>query len=352
MRDRKRENMDIFNKGTKTCKKCGRELSNDSLHFPTDKSCKDGLRNICRECNPKYKRFLDKNHQVGAKWTDEEISILINNYKNLTNEELVSKFFTNRTMRAVESMASKIGCSHKTLETVERALKNGAKKNPMCKSGRVFSDNHKHHISIAQMKRYSDPEQRKIASENAIRVANTRTLDNYYTHNHPPIGEKNGRWKGGMSDLSVQLRRDIIDWKKESAAFCNYKCIFTGNRFQNIHHLTSFNTILDDVLSSLRLDKRDCVSNYTDKEYKAIKLSLIESHKNTLYGACLCEELHSLFHKEYTYFNATIQDFIDFSKKIISGYYDLFFQENNLAKNLNTDYIDYVKSTASSEVSA
>ena len=59
-----------------------------------------------------------------------------------------------------------------------------------------------------------------------------------------------------------------------------------------------------------------------------------------------------LFHKEYTYYDSTIDDFIDFTNKIIDGYYDDYFVENNLSKEINYKYINYLKSTASQEVSA
>ena len=68
--------MDIFYDGFRTCKKCKRDLPNNSLHFPTDKSCKDGLRSVCRECNPKYGRFLELNHRTNTKWSNEDLEKL------------------------------------------------------------------------------------------------------------------------------------------------------------------------------------------------------------------------------------------------------------------------------------
>lgn len=107
--------------------------------------------------------------------------------------------------------------------------------------------------------------------------------------------------------------------------------------------------ILENVLDILQLDKRTNVASYTDVEYSILKKSLVNAHENTLYGACLCKELHTLFHKEYTYYNPTIYDFIDYSERIIAGYYDVFFAENHLFKNININYIKYLKNTVSSE---
>ena len=61
------------------------------------------------------------------------------------------------------------------------------------------------------------------------------------------------------------------------------------------------------------------------------------------YGACLCKELHELFHKEYTYYDSTLDDFADFTKRIVDGYYDEYFAENNLDKNINYKFIKYLE---------
>ena len=68
-----------------------------------------------------------------------------------------------------------------------------------------------------------------------------------------------------------------------------------------------------------------------------------ELHNQTLFGACLCEELHELFHKEYTYYDSTIDDFVDFTRKVIDGYYDYYFNEKDLNKNIDYDYVDYLE---------
>ena len=73
-----------------------------------------------------------------------------------------------------------------------------------------------------------------------------------------------------------------------------------------------------------------------------LKNKVIEVHMQTFYGACMCEELHTLFHKEFTYYDSTLDDFIKFSERIIDGYYDDFFENNNLSKSINYEYIEYL----------
>lgn len=334
--------MDIFYEGSRHCKKCQRDLPNDSLHFPYDKSCKDKLRNVCRECNPKYKRFLEVGHRTNEEWSDEDLELLESIYKDYTNNEIIEKFFPNRTIRSLETISSKYGFNHKSEETLDRGRKFGAMNNPMCQKGLIFSEEHKQNISIGARKRYENPEQRELARQNAIKRG-LGVGDSNPIHINPLYGEKNGRWKGGASALIEQLRRDIIDWKKDSSEFCNYKCIFTGGRFQNIHHIISFNSLIDKALDITRLERRSKISDYSNEEYENLKTCLIELHNQTLFGACLCEELHELFHKEYTYYDSTIDDFVDFTRKVIDGYYDYYFNEKDLNKNIDYDYVDYLE---------
>lgn len=197
-------------------------------------------------------------------------------------------------------------------------------------------------MSDAQIKRYKDDSQRQIARENALKRG-LGSLETHPIHLNPLYGEKNGRWKGGSSELIEQLRRDIVDWKKKSSEFCNYRCVFTGNRFQNIHHIISFNSILEEVFNECHLNKRQKVSDYTNEEYLVLKDTLLNKHRNTLYGACLCKELHELFHKEYTYYDSSINDFIDYANRIENNEYENYFYKHGLTKNINYNYIDYVK---------
>ncbi len=303
------------------------------------------MRNVCRECNPKYGRFLEIKHRTNSKWSDEDLEKLKSIYKDYTNEEIIEKFFPNRTSRSLESIAHKYNFNHKTQETLNRASKDGAIKNSKVQKGRIFSEEHKNHISDAQKKRYENSEQRKIASKNAIKIGLGKS-DLAPLSKNPLYGEKNGRWKGGASELIEQLRRDIIDWKKSSAEFCDYKCIFTGGRFQNIHHIISFNSLIEQALSELKLDRRKNISDYSSTEYDCLKNRILELHLKTFYGACMCKELHTLFHKEFTYYDSTLDDFIKFSKRIIDGYYDDFFKKNNLSKSINYKYIEYLKTNS------
>ena len=128
------------------CKKCGRELPHTYQYFPEDKNCKTGLRNVCRECSSSYGRFLndgEKPHK--SSWTEEEIQILIDNYKDYTNLELQQKFFPDKKLKSIQDMAYRRGVSGtKTEETTKRSYQQGAKitskKNERCYFFRIVEE--------------------------------------------------------------------------------------------------------------------------------------------------------------------------------------------------------------------
>ena len=85
----------IPKEGYAFCKKCDRELPHTMQYFPEDKTCKTGLRYVCRECNPSYGRFLNDGEEPHRAWTDDEKKLLKKVYKNYTGRELQIKYFQN-----------------------------------------------------------------------------------------------------------------------------------------------------------------------------------------------------------------------------------------------------------------
>ena len=69
--------------------------------------------------------------------------------------------------------------------------------------------------------------------------------------------EKLGYFKpveqGYYEYLYEYLRKRNRDWKKESAKACNYRCILTGKKFDDIHHLYGMNLILDETMRNLSI---------------------------------------------------------------------------------------------------
>lgn len=132
--------------------------------------------------------------------------------------------------------------------------------------------------------------------------------------------DKNSRenhfgWKGGVSPIYNYLRGEIRSWKKETIIKNNYKCDITGNRFDVVHHLYSFNKILIETLSNTNIDLRDKVEDYTDEELSIITKECLSLHNKYGVGVCLCKEEHDLFHSIYGYGGNTPEQYYEFKEK-------------------------------------
>ena len=341
----------IPKEGYKFCKKCNKELPISSMYFPIDKQCSDGLRNVCRECNKKYGHFLDKIYIKSELWTKEDIEFLKSIYADYTNEEIVEKFFPNRTIRSLESMADVYGFSGKSEETYKRScIVRGIKCSEKLK-GRIVSDETKKKLSIIRKEYYkthSSPAKGIKLSDERKRAISLRNKGKWSGNKNPRVinpfkGKDNPNWRGGITALYQELRSDTKEWLIKSAESTNYNCVITGKNFDNVHHLYPFKNIVEEVFVNLNIDKRKNVSEYSECEEIAIRNELKRLHNFYGYGSPINKDVHKLFHDLYGYTNTNYCDFIEFVKRIEFGEFDKWFEENNLPVNINYDYINYIK---------
>lgn len=335
--------------GYRICKKCGRELPYIAKYFPTDKTTKTGLRNVCRECNPKYYGFLPDDFVPQEKWSDEELKILEENYKDYTNDELIEKFFPNRTIRSVESQASVHGWSGKTDEAYHRGRLSQA--NAMMGRRIEMTEQWRNNISKSRKKYFETHDGwwkgRKRSKEQCAQISERMkgkwAGDKNPRHINPLNGENNGRWKGGINDTYRELRSETKDWQQESMEFCNYHCVITGGEFKNIHHTYPFRDIVDLTFENTNIDVRPKVNDYSVEDFTILRNEVKELHNCFGFGACLDFDVHKLFHDNYGYTKFNGYDFLDFVYRIDIGEFDNWFAENNLEININYDYIDYLE---------
>jgi hypothetical protein len=133
------------------------------------------------------------------------------------------------------------------------------------------------------------------------------------------LGSKGSNWQGGLTELKVYTNKFIIDWKRKSMKDCDYKCVITGKRFSDIHHLYGFNLILKEAVYELGLEQKELNGDYTDDQIYLIILKIQELHKKYPLGVCLTKDLHVLFHKYYGSGDNYPWQFDEFKQKIVSG---------------------------------
>lgn len=135
------------------------------------------------------------------------------------------------------------------------------------------------------------------------------------------IGEGNHAWNGGVSKIHKYLRRNITQWKLDSAKACNYKCVLTGEKFDDIHHRHAFPHIVDEVFLNLGFDKLSNIGDYSQSQIEKLNEELENVHSKYGLGLCLKEGVHLLFHKTYGFGGNTVEQWNEFEADFKDGKY-------------------------------
>lgn len=257
----------------KLCKQCERYLPCSEDYFPIDTNMLEGIRNVCREC----KGELFKVNSNVYRWTEEDVDLMLNYYSNMTNKELIKYHLPHLDSYRIIQKAHYLGI-YKSQEALDR-------------SAQQAGDFHANRLSLLN----------KWQGE-----------DNPY-YNSQRFGELNPNYKGGITSLFSEMRRNITQWKIDSAKQCNFSCVVTGWRFDHIHHLYSFNKIAQETLEELGLySVYDDIYLYTKEELKIIIDKCLEIHYRYPLGVCLTKDIHKKFHFIYGYKDNNPEQFYEF----------------------------------------
>lgn len=128
-------------------------------------------------------------------------------------------------------------------------------------------------------------------------------------------GENHWNYKGGESEVIDYFRKHIKDWKTEVMIKYKDKCYLTGSKSDCVvHHLKSFNTIIDESLKELNLPLHRKINEYTEEEFNKLK-DLVLSKHIVDNGVLLQRKVHNKFHSIYGKGNNTKEQFNEFIKK-------------------------------------
>lgn len=323
----------------KFCIKCDRELPSTSQYFPPDNNLKSGLRNVCRECGSDG-HFMDDGYVPKVWWSIEDEKLLADVYPYHLNSELIELYFPNKTEKDLSDkvyiMNKEKGYNiAKSKETVDRRYEihsemMSGENSPLY--GVPKTDEHRRKLSESRRGRFIGENSywfgRKRSPENRLKISKVKTeLGLWKGKNNPryinPLKkEKNGMWKGGISELHVYLRRFIKPWKDDSMKQCNYKCVITDGAFNNIHHLFNFSYILAKTMEIVDLPVHDEINKYSDDEMKRIEDTCLKLHYDLGLGVCLRKDIHKLFHDLYGYTNNTPEQFKEFKLRYRLGEFE------------------------------
>ncbi|MEM4995042.1 hypothetical protein WKH56_20970 [Priestia sp. SB1] len=130
------------------------------------------------------------------------------------------------------------------------------------------------------------------------------------------VGSNHHSWNGGITPLRKSLREKLSDWKLRSMENCSFLCVITGDKFDDVHHLQSFNLIMDETFKNLNLVEKDNLSDLTNDELLLVEKECLRLHDSYPLGICLRKDVHKLFHRLYGSKNNTAEQFYDFQEKI------------------------------------
>ena len=130
--------------------------------------------------------------------------------------------------------------------------------------------------------------------------------------------ENASNWQGGLTELKTYLSKFIVQWKKDSMEHSNYKCVISGKRFEDIHHIQSFNLLLREALEELNFELKNTIGEYDSDQITLLINKLIEVHYRYPLGVALTKKWHNKFHKLYGMGDNTPDQWDDFIQKIKS----------------------------------
>ena len=222
------------------------------------------------------------NEKAHTTWSDDEISILKEMYPFTPNNELSD--LLQRSKDSIVCAAKKLGLKKDYYFTNEEL--------------KFIEDNYN---------KMSDHDIARVVGHN-WRVVKDRRLRMGLKHSDIILN-------AGYRDLANFLRKKTENWRKQSMAWCNYRCVVTGKRFDVVHHLYSVNTIIQELIEEYDIPQNINPNTYDPQELDNILMLFSQKQSKYGLGICLTNEIHKMFHFEYGYGDNTPEQFKEFCKK-------------------------------------
>ena len=128
-------------------------------------------------------------------------------------------------------------------------------------------------------------------------------------------------WKGGITPISIHLRKLNSQWYDDCKKEVNYTCQLTGKHSCNLHthHLKAFNIIVLEAHDLHDIQIKEIVADYTEEELKLLEEYVAEWHKDNSNAVVLCKEVHDLFHNLYGKGDNIPEQYIEFKERYLAG---------------------------------
>lgn len=126
-------------------------------------------------------------------------------------------------------------------------------------------------------------------------------------------GENHYNWKGGESEIIDYLRKSLKNWKFKVLKRDNFKCVISHTHDNLVvHHLKSFNTIVQEASEELGIPILRKLSDYEKlDDFYALQEKVIQKHTLDI-GITLNRDIHNSFHNKYGKGDNTVEQFNEF----------------------------------------
>ena len=239
-----------------------------------------------------YKRSFD-NTSTRKKWNKDEINILLKNYPNVPMEEMLNLL----PYRTKDSIVAK---------ALQLKISSYATQNKIWKESEIqyIKDN----WNIIPDKLIAKTLNRSFRSVKWKREELGLFRQSLDRKSYPT--------------LTKYLRGNNQQWKLDSMKNSDYKCVLTGSKDFEIHHLYGVSNIISDLLDKYPFYKDKSFSDYTESELSFILEKFIDEQAKHPYGECVDKKIHTLFHSMYGQYYNTPEQWNQFKIDYLNGKYD------------------------------
>lgn len=227
-------------------------------------------------------------------WTSDEDALLIENYSNKTMDQ-IQELFPDRTLNSIKNRAVKFG-----LISYER----------------IKSSWEQYELDYITRNWELMPD--LIMAQNLGRTRRAVKAKR----------EELGFYRRDMNSntypsLSKYLRGQNQRWKTESMKQCDYKCVLTGTKDFEIHHLFGVSNIIERIFNeNTNIKRHESFDDYDESELSFILDKFLEIQNEYPLGECISKDLHKKFHSMYGQYYNTPEQWYQFKKDYIGGLYN------------------------------
>lgn len=145
----------------------------------------------------------------------------------------------------------------------------------------------------------------------------------------------------GTIDIKIYkfLRVGAKEWRRDTIDLCNNKCVLTGNKSDDVHHLYGFESICLDVFKESNLEIYEGLNDYSNDEMMTLLKTCKLLHNQYGLGICLCKSMHQLFHSNYGIRNNTKEQFQKFIERLENHEFEEYLRYNNIKLKINYEIL-------------